>query len=73
MARKAKLGRLCEDGRICGGDGIAEAVDHILPFTDYPDQDAYDFEGLQAICPLCHQAKTAEETAASVARVRPRR
>lgn len=31
MARKAKLGRLCEDGRVCGGSGIAEEVDHSVP------------------------------------------
>lgn len=61
MVRKAKLGQLCEDGRVCDGDGIAEEVDHIRPLADFPDQDPYDPEGLQGICPACHHAKTAEE------------
>lgn len=47
----------------CGWPGWLEC-DHIVPLADDPDQDPYDPDGCQSLCPPCHAAKSADETRA---------
>lgn len=62
MATRDKVFRrdrgLCQPCERAGRVTLAEQVDHILPLclggTD-------DLSNLEAICPACHQAKTAAE------------
>ncbi len=64
MRRKAVMdqaGWICQDGRVCGGEAIAEEVDHLIPLG--MDGAPYDMDNLRATCRNCHFAKTAEENA----------
>ena len=45
---------------LCGLAGRLEC-DHITPLEREPGQDAYDLNGLQALCVNCHLKKTRKE------------
>ena len=44
----------------CGKAGRLEC-DHRVPLQVDPEQDAYDLDGLQALCVECHRVKTRGE------------
>ena len=39
----------------------ANEVDHVRALHKHPEQDPYDVAGLQALCKICHIAKTRAE------------